>query len=98
MFGGGVRGAERDDIPMGKHRTCQCFLVEPLLQREGQQTEYPDIPAESYYASLCGIESGIEAVGFDYDTIAIEEPVPDIRREGTSTGREFGKDLYVPQA
>jgi hypothetical protein len=45
--------------------------------------------------SVCGIDSGIDAIGLNCDRSAVERPFPDVR-ERTGTGRVVAVDYDVP--
>ena len=45
---------------------------------------------------MCGIDSRIDSIGLDHDTIITKRSIPDVC-EGASTGRAVAKDLYVPR-
>ena len=62
--------------------------------RRVSKSKYLEMPAEFYHASWCGIDSRIEAVGLDHDTVASEKPIPNVR-EGASTVRVCTRDHYV---
>ena len=51
---------------------------------------------ESYHASMCGIDSRIDSIGLDHDTITRKRSIPDVC-EGASAGRVLVKDFNVPQ-
>ena len=58
----------------------------PYRGLEISKTDSFKIPTRSYRARARRISCGTEAVGFEYDTGAIERPVPNIRENTSMSG------------
>ena len=60
MFAGSVRSAERDDIPMRKHGTCQRFFVKPLLRTGGGSVNRSTWKCQRNFTMRAGVGSIVE--------------------------------------